>query len=37
MVASYKGHVEVVRLLLVAGADKGLAGAQGITPLIIAS
>ena len=28
MVASYKGHVEVVRLLLEAGANKDLSGAK---------
>ena len=32
--ASRKGHIEVVRMLLVAGADRNVANNNGTTPLM---
>ena len=37
MLASQSGHVEVVDLLLAAGADKDLADTSGSTALVLAS
>ena len=37
LVASQQGHLEVVRLLFGAGADKDIAMQGGATPLLVAS
>ena len=35
MLASQTGHVEVVRVLLEAGADRNSANRDGLTPLLL--